>query len=139
MNIHKITKPVMGILPLLMWSLMLSSVQGQRTLNEEMLWDLKTPSAPKADINGNKILYGVRSTILDQNKSQTDLMLLDLNTGKTTSLTQTPSSEVDYQWSNDGAWIAFLYPVNGAMQLHRMRADGTGREALTQLEGGIDG
>jgi len=139
MNIHKITNPYMGILPLLMWSLTLSSVQGQRTLNEEMLWDLKTPSAPKADINGNKILYGVRSTILDQNKSQTDLMLLDLNTGKTTSLTQTPSSEVDYQWSNDGAWIAFLYPVNGAMQLHRMRPDGSGREALTQLEGGIDG
>jgi dipeptidyl aminopeptidase/acylaminoacyl peptidase len=122
-----------------LWFVTLQPIQAQTVLNEEMLWDLKTPSAPKADLTGTKILYGIRSTILNQNKSQTDLMLLDLNSGQTSVLTQTPSSEIDYQWSHDGQWIAFLYPVNGALQLHRMRADGTERETLTQIEGGIDG
>lgn len=139
MKLHLTQKNLFGFLALLLWHLPVHQIQAQSVLSEEMLWDLKTPSVPKADINGTKILYGIRSTNLDQNKSQTDLMLLDLTTSKTTPLTQTPSSEVDYQWSNDGQWIAFLYPVNGAMQLHRMRPDGTEREVLTQIEGGIDG
>jgi dipeptidyl aminopeptidase/acylaminoacyl peptidase len=126
-------------LALLLWTGCTTPLHAQGVLNEEMLWQLKTLSAPKADVNGTKILYGVRSTALDQNKSQTDLMLLDLATGQTATLTQTPSSETDYQWSHDGRWIAFLYPVNGAMQLHRMRPDGSERETLTQIEGGIEG
>jgi dipeptidyl aminopeptidase/acylaminoacyl peptidase len=113
--------------------------QNAATLTEEALWGLQNLGAAKANPAGTLLVYGNRTTDLSQNKSQTDLYLLDLITRTSTRLTQTPSSEADFQWSHDGQWIAFMYPVDGAMQLHRIKPDGSGRECLTQIQGGIDG
>ncbi|MFM9061248.1 MAG: S9 family peptidase [Bacteroidota bacterium] len=108
-------------------------------LNEEMLWKMSQVQAPKVSSDGQRIVYGVRTTDLALNKSQTDLYLWDLGLQKTTRLSSTPSSEVDYQWSPDGQWLYFLYPVEGSMQLHRMRSDGTNRTCLSRIQGGVDG
>ena len=108
-------------------------------LNEEMLWKMSLVQTPKASPDGQKIIYGVRTTDLSLNKSQTDLYLWDFVLQKSTRISATPSSEVDYQWSPDGEWLYFLYPVEGAMQLHRMRSDGTNRTSLSKISGGVDG
>ncbi len=105
--------------------------QGDPVLNEEMLWKMSMVQAPVAAPDGQRLVYGVRTTELALNKSQTDLYILDLSLQKSTRLTTTPSSESEVRWSPDGQWLVFLYSVDGQMQMHRMRPDGSGRECLT--------
>ncbi|NBW32780.1 MAG: S9 family peptidase [Cytophagia bacterium] len=110
-----------------------------RLLTEEMLWQMSMVQAPVASPDGQRLIYGVKTTDLSRNKSQNDLYLLELNLQKSTRLTTTPYSESEVRWSHDGQWLVFLYPVEGQLQLHRMRPDGSGRECLSKVSGGVEG
>ena len=53
--------------------------QGDPVLNEEMLWKMSMVQAPLASPDGQRLVYGIRTTELALNKSQTDLYILDLS------------------------------------------------------------
>jgi len=82
--------------------------QGDPVLNEEMLWKMFMVQAPVASPDGQRLVYGVRTTELALNKSQPALHSLDLSHQKSTRLTSTPSSEGEVRWSPDGQWLVFL-------------------------------
>ncbi|MBR5030729.1 MAG: S9 family peptidase, partial [Muribaculaceae bacterium] len=65
--------------------------------------------------------------------------------GKTppVNITNTPSSENNAVWINDGAMIAFLYcdpsKEDSKTQVWVMKADGTGRKPVSEMENGVEG
>lgn len=96
-------------------------------------------SAPAVSPDGKKILYGVSYESVEQNKSNLDLYLMNIDGSGVTRITATPESESGYAWIDGGRKIAFMNPVDGKMQLWVMNADGSDRKAVSSVENGIQG
>ncbi len=96
-------------------------------------------SAPVISPDGKKLLYGVSYESVEQNKSNLDLYVMNLDGTNVERLTKTPESESGYVWIDGGRKIAFMNPVDGKMQLWVMNADGSDRKAVSAVENGIQG
>lgn len=96
-------------------------------------------SAPAVSPDGKKILYGVSYESVEQNKSNLDLYVMNIDGSGVTRITATPESESGYAWIDGGRKIAFMNPVDGKMQLWGMNADGSDRKAVSSVENGIQG
>lgn len=105
----------------------------------EALEALGRVSEPKISPDGTKVLYGVSYESVEQNKSNLDLYVMNLDGSDPKRLTRTPDSENGYAWIDGGKRIAFLNPVDGKQQLWVMDADGSGRKAVSAVESGIQG
>ena len=65
----------------------------------------------------------------------TQLMLLDLASGREQQLTRSPSQKYDAIWSPDGRWVAFATKSGGGINIWRISAAGGTEERLTD---GVD-
>ena len=108
-------------------------------LTPEVLMALGSVSSPVVSPDGSKVLYSVAFTSIEQNKSNAELWVMDIDGGNPVRLTQSPKSEYNAVWIDGGNKIAFLYPENGKMQIFVMNADGTGRQCVSSVEKGVDG
>ena len=108
-------------------------------LTPEVLMALGSVSSPVVSPDGSKVLYSVAFTSIEQNKSNAELWVMDIDGGNHVRLTQSPKSEYNAAWIDGGNKIAFLYPENGKMQIFVMNADGTGRQCVSSVEKGVDG
>ena len=108
-------------------------------LTPEVLMALGNVSSPVVSPDGSKVLYSVAFTSIEQNKSNAELWVMDIDGGNPVRLTQSPKSEYNAAWIDGGNKIAFLYPENGKMQIFVMNADGTGRQCVSSVEKGVDG
>ncbi|MBO5053453.1 MAG: S9 family peptidase [Muribaculaceae bacterium] len=113
------------------------------TFDINALEQLGRVSEPKVSPDGTKVLYGVSYENLEQNNSNRDLYVLNLDgktSGNGTKITDTPKSENGAVWIDGGQRIAFIYPdADGKAQMWTMNADGTNRVQASSIEGGIDG
>lgn len=96
-------------------------------------------SAPAVSPDGKKILYGISYENVEQNKSNLDLYVMNIDGTDNTRITATPESESGYAWIDGGRKIAFMNPVDKKMQLWIMNADGSDRKAVSAVESGIQG
>lgn len=96
-------------------------------------------SAPAVSPDGTKVLYGVSYESVEQNKSNLDLYVMNIDGSEVTRITATPENEAGYTWIDGGKKIAFMNPVDGKMQLWVMNADGSDRKAVSAVENGIQG
>ncbi|WP_407066392.1 Tol-Pal system beta propeller repeat protein TolB [Jannaschia seohaensis] len=90
------------------------------TLQRRTLGDLNTNMsfAPRFSPDGSRAVYSAEVA------GNTDLYLLDLNTGASTRLTSAPSIETAPSFSPDGSRIVFESDRSGAPQLYIMSAGG---------------
>ena len=86
-----------------------------------------------------KILYGVSYESIEENASNRDLYVMNVDGSDAKRLTRTPKSENNAVWINGGAQIAFLYPDNGVNQVWVMDADGNNRKCVSNVENGVNG
>ena len=105
----------------------------------EVLMALGSVSSPVVSPDGKKVLYSVSFTSLEQNKSNAELWVMDIDGNNPVRLTTSPKSEYNAAWIDGGNKIAFLYPEAGKMQIFVMNADGTGRQCVSNVEKGVDG
>ncbi len=90
--------------------------------------------------DGKKILYGISYESLEENTSNRDLYVMDVDGQNSTRLTRTARSEQGAVWIDEGEKIAFMYPDdNKCPQLWVMNADGSGRKQVSNVEKGIEG
>lgn len=90
--------------------------------------------------DGTKVLYGVAYVDVEENASNRDLYVMDVDGKNSKRITYTPKSENSAVWINGGERIAFMYPdSDGNQQVWVMDADGEGRSQITQQEGGVQG
>lgn len=111
-----------------------------RQYSIDVLEALGRVSSPVVSPDGSKVLYGLSYESVEQNKSNNELYVMDIDGSNQQRLTTTAKSENGAAWIEDGKRIAFVYAGdNGAPQLWVMDADGSNRKCLTSLENGIEG
>ncbi len=110
----------------------------------EVLLSLGRVGDPQVSPDGTRILYSVNYQDVKENKGNADLWLIDIE-GKTpaVNITNTPSSESNAVWINDGSQIAFLYrdpaKEDSKTQVWVMDAKGGNRKPVSEMENGVDG
>lgn len=104
-------------------------------MTPEVLWSFGRISNPAISPDGSKAVYGVTYFNKEEDRSYTDLYLMNLADGKITQITNTDYNESDANWTPDGKRISYL--AKG--QLWEMNPDGSGAKQITQIEGGING
>ncbi len=103
----------------------------------KVIEDLIPPAAPDWSPDGRYLLFeGFQTSVVNE-----DVMLLDLQTGNVTNVTNTPSSYEHGTWSPDGSKIAFVgSPIpsdNDTLNnLYIINPDGSGRTLLFDPEFG---
>lgn len=104
-------------------------------MTPEVLWSFGRISNPAISPDGSKAVYGVTYFNKEEDRSYTDLYVMNLADGKITQITNTDYNESDANWTPDGKRISYL--AKG--QLWEMNPDGSGAKQITQIEGGING
>ena len=107
--------------------------------NIEALQALGRVSSPTLSPDKKKVLYGISYESVEQNRSNNDLYVMNIDGSENLRLTTTPKSESNAVWIEGGAKIAFLYPHDGVMQMWLMNADGSNRKMVSNIEKGING
>lgn len=96
-------------------------------------------SDPQISPDGTKILYGIAYESVEQNKTNRELWVMNIDGSNPVRITKTASSEQNAVWIDGGKKIAFLYKEGDGMQLFTMNADGSDRKCVSKVEKGIDG
>jgi dipeptidyl aminopeptidase/acylaminoacyl peptidase len=110
----------------------------QQVLTPERLVQLLRVSAPAVSPDGARLVFGVRSTDLAENRGNTDLYLLPTAGGEPVRLTDWPGSESGQQWRPDGRKVGFLSGKSGSTQLWEIDPDGQNARQVSNVEGGIE-
>ncbi len=106
----------------------------------ELLNALGRLSDPQLSPDGKRVLYGVSYPNVEQNKSNRELWVIDIDGKNARQLTRTKSSEQNAVWIDGGKRIAFIYPdADGEYQVWTMNADGSDRKQASTVKGGVDG
>ncbi len=103
----------------------------------EIMHRLGKVSDPQLSPDGSKILYGVSYTDIEQNKGNRELYVMNADGSGNVKLTDTPRSEVNARWYNDGKQIAFMR--GGQMYIADFNGSAlTNEKQASNMEGGID-
>lgn len=105
----------------------------------EALEALGRVSEPVVSPDKKQILYGVSYESVEQNKSNRDLYVMNIDGSGQKRLTHTADSENGAVWIDGGNRIAFLAKDGENQQLWVMNADGSDRKVVTALEKGVEG
>ncbi len=108
-------------------------------MTPEVLWSFGRLSDIQLSPDKQTLLFGVTYYSIKENKGNRDLYVIDLKSKKMTRLTKTPFGEYNALWRPDGKKIGFLSAESGSMQLWEMNPDGSGKQRITDVEGGITG
>lgn len=87
----------------------------------------------------SKILYQVTYVNISQNKTNTDLFIMDADGSNKKQLTRTNTRESNPTWMPDGKKIVFLSNEGGSSQIWTINPDGGGMTKLSDEEGDING
>ncbi|MDE5636175.1 MAG: prolyl oligopeptidase family serine peptidase, partial [Muribaculaceae bacterium] len=105
----------------------------------EALEALGRVSGPVVSPDGTRILYTVSYESVEQNKSNADLYVMNIDGTEGRRLTRTARSESSATWIDGGKRIAFIAVDNGKPQLWVMNADGSDARVASGLENGVEG
>jgi len=98
-------------------------------LTPEIMHQFGNLSDPQVSPDGSKILYGVSYTDLAENKRNRALFVINVDGTDNRQLTNTPKSESNARWYNNGAQIAYLQ----GGQLWLMNADGSNPQKISDM------
>ena len=90
-------------------------------------------SDPNVSPSGDRIVFGVRTTDLEANRSRTDLWLVGSDGSGLQRLTTNPAGEWNPRWSPDGRTVFFLSSRGGSAQVWRIAVDGGEARQVTDL------
>ncbi len=101
----------------------------------ELLWKLGRLNEVSLSPDGKTILFSITYYNVEENKGNADLYVMSAKGGKMKKITETPSSEYNPSWRPDGKKIGYLFED----QLWEMNPDGSSKEQISHIEGGIGG
>lgn len=107
-------------------------------MTPEVLWSFGRIGGTQVSPDGTKILYSVSYYSIPENKSNSELFVMNTDGSDKKQITETAHRESAAKWMKDGERIAFLSSESGTSQLWIMKADGSGRKQITEREGGIN-
>ena len=107
-------------------------------MTPEVLWSFGRIGGVSVSPDQKTLLYDVTYFNKEEDRSYSDIYVMNLADGKSKQLTDTDYKEFGETWTSDGK-IAFMSSKSGSVQLWEMNADGSGLTQLTNVEGGIGG
>lgn len=108
-------------------------------MTPEVLWSFGRLGDIQVSPDGKKILYGVSYYSKDQNRSNRELFVMDIDGKNQQQITHTGFGEYNAQWRPDGKKVGFICAADGEMQIWEMDADGENREQVSYVDGGLSG
>ena len=97
-------------------------------------------SSPVVSPDGTKVLFGISYESVEQNKSNNELWVMDIDGSNQKAITHTAKSEGNAVWIDGGERIAFTYPdENGVPQVWVMNNDGSNRKQVSNVDKGVNG
>ena len=106
----------------------------------DVLEALGRVSGPEVSPDGQKVLFNISYENVEQNKSNNELYVMNIDGTEQVRLTRTAKSEGGATWIEDGKRIAFIYADKGGVpQLWVMNADGSDRKCVSNFENGVEG
>jgi len=119
------------------------SVSAQTTvklnMKPETLWDLGRVSEAKLSPDGKKILYGVTTYSLSENKGRRNLYVFDVETQTSKQLTNENEMISNGIWRPDGLKIGYISSKNKSSQIWEMNSDGTEKKQISEIADGLNG
>lgn len=107
-------------------------------MTPEVLWALGRMSDAQVSGDGTKIVYGVAYYSIEENKSNRELFVINVDGSSNTQITKTTKSENAAKWVKNDTKIAFLSSESGSSQIWEMSPDGSNRVQITDRQGGIN-
>jgi len=108
-------------------------------MTPEVLWSFGRLGDVQVSPDGQKILYGVSYYSIEQNRSNRELFVMNVDGSEKVQLTETPENEFNAIWHPDGERIVYLSSASGELQAWEMKADGSGKTQISHVEGDITG
>ena len=108
-------------------------------MTPEALWAMGRIGSVTPSPDGKRIAYTVSYYSVPQNKSNTEIFVMNADGSANTPITHSTWQENQPTWIKGGTKLAFLCNEGGSMQVWEMNPDGTERKQLTNYEGGIEG
>lgn len=108
-------------------------------MTPEVLWSFGRLGGAQVSPDGSTVLYTVTYYNIEENKSYRDIYSIPVAGGEAKNLTNTASNEYNVVWRPDGKKIGYLSSASGSVQLWEMNPDGSDRQKVSEIEGGIFG
>ena len=102
-------------------------------LTPEIMHSMGKVSDPQISPDGSKILYGVSFTSIEENRSNRELFIMNIDGSDNKQITFTPNGEGNAVWYGN----SILYLRGG--QIWRINQDGSGAEQLSKHNNSISG
>ena len=110
-----------------------------RRMTPEALWAMGRIGGVTPSPDGKQVAYTVSYYSVPQNKSNTELFVMNADGGNNRQLTRSTWHENQPAWVKGGTKLAYLSNESGSSQVWEMNLDGTGKKQLTNYEGDIEG
>lgn len=109
-------------------------------MDSSSLWYFGRIGEFKVSPDKINLLLTVSFYDIDENRGNSEIYLINLDSKEKKRITQTPASEFNIRWKPDGNTFGFLYPdENSQIQLFEMNLDGSNRKQVSNINGGISG
>lgn len=109
-----------------------------KRMTPEALWAMGRIGGMAVSPDGTKVAYTVSYYSVPQNKSNTEVFVMNADGSDNQQITHTPKGESNVVWTKDRK-LRFLSSESGSSQIWEMNADGSGRKQLTNYDGDIEG
>lgn len=110
-----------------------------RRLTPEALWAMGRIGSVAPSPDAGRVAYTVSYYSVAQNKSNTELFMMNADGSDNTQLTRTAWNKGQPAWIKGGTKLAYLSSESGSSQVWEMNVDGTARHRLTDYDGDIEG
>ncbi|MFV0471748.1 MAG: TolB family protein, partial [Paludibacteraceae bacterium] len=100
-------------------------------MTPETLWAFGRIGNVQVSPEEDKILYSVSYYSVKQNRSNSELFVMNIDGTDKKQITKTPLKETAAKWIEGGDIIAFISNESGSMQVWGMNPDGSGRRQIT--------
>jgi len=107
-------------------------------LTAEILWKFGRVGGGEVSPDGKQVVYTVTRFDYKTNKSTTNILMVPASGGEPVKLTEDRFDDESPVWTPDGKQLAFLSDRYGDMQVWTMNPDGSQRQQVTNIEGGIN-
>ncbi|AHW61385.1 Dipeptidyl aminopeptidase/acylaminoacyl peptidase [Draconibacterium orientale] len=108
-------------------------------MTPEVLWSFGRLGGAQVSPDGSTVLYTVTYYNIEENKSYRDIYTIPVAGGEAKNITNTASNEYNVVWRPDGKKIGYLSSASGSVQLWEMNPDGSNKQQVSEIEGGIFG
>ena len=106
-------------------------------MTPEILWAFGRMGGVEVSPDGSKISYRVSYYSIEENKSNSELFVMNIDGSDKKQITKTAVRESAAKWMSDSKHLAFLSSESGSAQVWTMKYDGSNRRQFTDIEGGI--